>query len=678
MPAAAPAPQPGPVVAPGPVAAPAPATSPAIATAPAPAPVALPPITLAQVQSADVIVAGIVNQIQGKPDGSYFRLGTRRMSTGGFLKGSRLWIGRGFFIPAGQPVPFAQRDEVIVFARYDPVQNVNVVLPGVDAYRPADPQVIAQIQDMVAKQPRVAISMTTDKMTYGCGEPVKLMWKLTNATQQPINIYTGPFATGWGYALEGRVHSTGIGGTQSRSEADYRTLAPGGAWETSHTLTEMFPEGELRLNMAYLCDNNWIGSGETHIVSRKDNVFLDDDSREMVVTIQPPDAATIAKLTAALAGPVWEDQLNAMTILSGTHDGAALPAVQAMASHPSPLVRILAAKALTLAGAPMSPQLRDLVFDPDSQVRNATWPLVSRRQIANASIDILALKLVMSEAIDKGIAPATDKPGLWLYDGALIHLRDPRIGDLLVQLMAKGSDGGYVLNMLAGTNRQIHLNNSTPATDDQKAIILQAWTEQAKNVQNPYTMDQLNAEMDYCRAHAFNNMQVDPNIIAIGALMQKLNRNWANSGDDGKTLEAMGKGIVPTTLLLLRNNYEGYDSAALYNAYADWGATETVGDLLARSYKGEIFAPLAALHLNKAVAYPQLERLYTHNVGAALALASLGEKRAVPFIARRATENGVAWSEQASQALTLCTGLTKKAWEWEKWWQQEGSLQEWK
>jgi hypothetical protein len=271
-----------------------------------------------------------------------------------------------------------------------------------------------------------------------------------------------------------------------------------------------------------------------------------------------------------------------------------------------------------------------------------------------------------------------------MFDTQLIRIRDPRIGDLMAQLLRNGQGSGLVLNILAGTYHKVWIKDE--ATADQKEIILRAWEEQRANVQNPYTMEQLKFEMDRCRLLAFQNFQLDGHIDEIRTLMAKLNRDFAikDSLKDQQTLADMGATIVPTTMFILNNNYQGLDSQFLYQLYSQWKSKEALNYLLDKSYQNNEFAPLAAVKINKETASKQLQYLFEQDsdkphLGVAIALTWLGEKQAVPVVMKYLPDMRPTWSDEVTSALTNATGqkfVTSR--DWVVWWQKSGGKLEWK
>ena len=79
--------------------------------------------------------------------------------------------------------------------------------------------------------------------------------------------------------------------------------------------------------------------------------------------------------------------------------------------------------------------------------------------------------------------------------------------------------------------------------------------------------------------------------------MKKLHDGFSTCGtpDDQQTLLAMKPKIIPTTLFILRNSYQGFDSGQFYQLYGRWQANKALDHLLSESYKGNQDASLVAI-----------------------------------------------------------------------------------
>lgn len=116
-------------------------------------------------------------------------------------------------------------------------------------------------------------------------------------------------------------------------------------------------------------------------------------------------------------------------------------------------------------------------------------------------------------------------------------------------------------------------------------------------------------------------------------------------------------------------------------AYAESGPD---GDTRAEAVRlmAEMDYPRAKTHIEGFFARPQGKwgwRSDAPRLGAALALASRGEKRAVPVIFSDDFKKRLIFlSGESSSALEQVTGQKFSNWnQWTRWWEREGSKQEW-
>lgn len=640
-------------------------------------------VTEELVRRADVVIRSSIRASKKEADGtvydSAFRMGWTEPLKG--TVGMRFWKP---FVADGLPYVFEKNQEWIVFAKADPAKERLIVFHALSVKEMGEAsatQAAERIRQLAAKERKLEITMTTDKPAYTSGETVTRIWKVKNISAAPVTIYIGPYAFQQSYSFDGRTHSSGTGGTHTRKADDYKRLAPGEVYEKRSPVSGLIPEGQLGIGMAYVAEDNWVLEADGKTKGRVADVVFFNEKASFTVPIGPAPAAVIEAGIRKLASPAWGEQLDAMRLLSVSKAGSARPEVRNMARHPWSQVRLQAAAAITLGGEPMSPPLRDLLFDPDPEVGKETRELLRNRGIANSSLSILALKLVTGEAIDQGLLPAQAKNGLWLFSSDLLRLRDPRIGDLLAGLLEKGQDNGYVLTYLAGTNREVRIDSDKLPTDEQKAKILGAWQEKRKEVENPYTAEQLKAEMDYARSRTLN-VKLHPRVSEIRDLMKKMHDGFGTYGkpEDAEALAAMGPEIVPTVLHLVRTDSQ-MESGQLYLLMGRWKAAEAMDYLIAASYRGSEYAPLAAARVDREKAYPHLKFLFEQkeSFAAALGLAALGEKRAVPAVIKWLPNVSLPWSDEVASALATATGKKiRLPHEWKKWWDEEGSKQEWK
>ncbi|MDQ2732040.1 MAG: hypothetical protein M3Y56_10300, partial [Armatimonadota bacterium] len=177
--------------------------------------------------------------------------------------------------------------------------------------------------------------------------------------------------------------------------------------------------------------------------------------------------------------------------------------------------------------------------------------------------------------------------------------------------------------------------------------------------------------------------QIDPRLKAIQVLISTLSVKSQHNPQDVTALAAMGREIAPTTLFLIQNDLahnisETGEPWPLFTLFGQWKAVETEDYLLGASCDGSLSAPSAAIAIDRARAYPLIEALMPHSLGAAVAIAALGEKRAVPFIMAQNTYGQDQREELILHALTAATGQTHIWQDWKAWWEDTGSKQVWK
>ena len=182
--------------------------------------------------------------------------------------------------------------------------------------------------------------------------------------------------------------------------------------------------------------------------------------------------------------------------------------------------------------------------------------------------------------------------------------------------------------------------------------------------------------VDRARTRAMNDFKFDARFAAIRDTMKKLHDAPSTYGkpEDLATLEAFGSEIVPTTLFILKYNSQA-DSAGLYLQYAKWKAAEALNPLLATAYAKDQFAPLAAIRLDAKRAYPQINYLFGQkdNQASAIALAQLGEKRAVTVVIGFIDNDTLPWADEVSVALMVATGQQRRnRGPWLEWWAATG------
>jgi HEAT repeat protein len=642
------------------------------------------------VQQADIIVRVTVTEVLPVEGGVTLKGMVDR------LKGPKSRAERPIFVPAARGQSFVKHDDYrlnnyILFAKNDLTNERSTLLDDKGAVRRGFTPLAQKILEIVQQQSGVEIEMSSDKPVYQPAEPIILIWKFKNISDHAVRVNTSREALQYSYAIDNG--STGTGTSNSTPALDdFKVLAPDATLEERKTITDAAREGEVRIEMVYEASDNIARErvGMKQEFKRVDDAVLTRVEKKFVVRVAPLAATSQQTNLEKLNSPVWAVQRDAMKALALDEKSAALPAVQAMSTHPWPQIRVLAAQALSLSNTRFTPALRDLLFDPNSRVRSETRDLLGRRNIEGSSLSLLALLLTSREALQRGfLEDAHYRLG---EENILYNLSDARLGDVWAELLRKDQADGKTLAREVGLFREIfsHETGWHP-TSEQKQKILDAWQAQRDKVKDKWTMADLEAEKNYLRRRAFNDFQFHPQFVQIRELMKKLNKDFYSYGrpEDEKTLAAFGPESAPTVMWILQNSYNGYDSRSLFRLLRQWKAAGAGQYLAAEAYDFRrapdepdsdiaLYAPLEAAALNRALAYPQIEYLFPASSGAALALGALGEKRAVPVIMQFLGKRASLWTDEQQEILARLTGQNfPDAAAWKKWWQQQGAQQEW-
>lgn len=647
-----------------------------------PAPATAPVVLVELVRQADVIVKASYWGRQEKVEGGTVLEVLCEM--GAYLKG---WVAQRsdrLFVPDGSDVTLTQGERYILFARMNFDKHYITLLADANAKLPETSDNIRQILEAVQKTKTLQITFTTDKPIYVFGDKVRAIWQIKNVSDKPVRILAGASAFDVTFTVAGAAPWKAYSGRSGPFEEDYRLLKPGETFETHRTTPKAPSEGELRIDMAYQCGDNRVDVSEGP-AERYPDVVLIREEKHFSVKIGPPDAAVGKKLLEDLTSPGWDVQLDALQRLVKIKQTAALPEVKAMVSHPWPAIRELVAETYQTSPDKADATYRSLVYDPAISVRNRAASVCIDQTIPDSDLCLLALRLVteQAKAMDRLPAKGTDY-------GPLTRSPDVRLGDLLCSHL---DDGRWYANCLLQT-MQTYLpgvpQSAAQLTEAQKQEVSEKWAAFRRTCNVAFwTEEDLKKEMDECRARAFMDFKFDARFPQILDVMQKLAEGGRSNEDAVKALAALGPEIMPTTLYILNNPdiqhpVESAESAALINQYREWNARETVPYLFGVCYRwnqspGGRAAAMAVALLDKDAARPHLERLYTKSVGAAIALAYLGDKRAVPYIMAERVMPGRSQPLDKIEALKRATGKTfETLGEWGVWWRDEGSKQEWR
>lgn len=648
------------------------------------------------VRRADVIVQAALETVTPQEGGVllHFLAPTESL----LLKGIESRAERDIFVPDERGLKFTvhpedyTQDAWIFFATYDLDKRRNILLDDRNAAIPFDSETARQIRHLANAQSGVSVHISATKKAYRVGDPPVIVWRIKNISDKPLHIYTGQYAFRLSYTINDTRAGGGWGSTQRKAE-DFKLLPPGQTLEHRETLRDNFPQGSTEIEAAYVCQENAVISEEPTGRRIEDAALARVESSFVLPILAPTNTALQSRLQQ-LKSPVWETQRQAMLILGATPHTARLPQVRAMAAHPWAEIRKLAAGALTLGDQPFGPQLRALLFDPDKSVRDAAFDFCQQRAREDSELSVLALIAATDEAIPRLTLQKND----WDVGASCILINNnpsPRLGDIWAARLRAGQDNGKLLSYVSGIGPQMLRAKGdgdwdqwkpTPA---QKKLILAAWAIKRKSVKNLWTLSDLQRETALCRARVFHNYAFGLHLNQVRALMHKLNTSFDGYGEtpDAQQLAALGPGIGPAMLWILQNSFGEYDSGVAYTLLAKWKTPGAANYLIGRCYlnqtidqfeeHGALYAPLPALKLDRARTYPQLQFLMERSLGAAVALASLGEKRPIPVIMRamsnpKATFNGSSRPETLL-ALSTATGQQfKTPDEWLTWWKKAG------
>jgi len=597
------------------------------------------------------------------------------------LKGHRDYALRPIFLGQASRHQLATGDRCVLFLKADPANKRHRLMAHEQARLPAEKGLIAKVGELVKEHPRIAVKMGPKTGSVPVGSLIELVWTITNTSPESVRVHASPYVFLFGYRHAGARRGAMVG-THSRKQDSYRLLKPGESFEYRKTVKTVFPEGEVRFTLYYINDDNWYAAGGRKVL-RYDDVVITRRESTTTVTIAPPSREAVGNALGQLASRVWEDQLRGATLLARSKQTAARPELVKMAGHPWSEVRKLVADALTSSGAPAGEPLKSLIYDPVSRVRYEVVSLCAKRRVPDCSLPILALALVCDEAVAEGWLPkGADSSGLYRY---LTQLRDPRLGGLLSSRAGQRKCDAMLLAEMVrlGHDFRRRYRGEAQVSEQDLKRLGEAWNRQRSKVDAPWAAADLEREMAACRASAFSDFRMHEKFPEILARMKKMRDSSGGWGrdEDRETLAAMGPAIVPTAIFIMNNHY-AHESGALFDLFREWGAKEAVPLLLEIVYGRQrgyatYYAPSPAVALDREAAYPQLGRLYPKSQGAALALAQLGERRAVPYLIR---DPGISrrWHAMVMPVLRKVTGQKFVNWyQLNQWWEKDGSKQKW-
>lgn len=245
---------------------------------------------------------------------------------------------------------------------------------------------------------------------------------------------------------------------------------------------------------------------------------------------------------------------------------------------------------------------------------------------------------------------------------------------------------------------------SKPPSDELKAKILAAWEAKRATVKGLFTKAQLEAEIALARKIRYDDFQAGPFYETVAALVDEgKQRGFLGSPAQdvwNQKLLALPKAAAPDLLRVLKWRGVASPPKSVLRFLAESGEPQ-VYSLLAQIAYGQGYpngdARLEAIRLMGQLDF---ERARTHlenflilpfdwgdwsreapRMGAAIALAAHGEKRAVPIIFSPEYEHRMVYldNKTAGEALKAATGRDfPNLFQWQRWWKNEGEKMEWK
>ncbi|HEX8832690.1 MAG TPA: hypothetical protein VF719_00750 [Abditibacteriaceae bacterium] len=439
-----------------------------------------------------------------------------------------------------------------------------------------------------------------------------------------------------------------------------------------------------------------------------DNLVLVRKTRDFSVEIKPPGAEQNRNISTGLQSPRWNEQLEAAQSLLNANSKD--PRLDKFATHPYTELRLIAAQAMLKRGT-FTPAVKALLYDPQLGLLVASELSGIREQSRaggnDAALAVLARGLVQAEAAAKGYASMAWFSGATFTLGSL---NDARLGDLMAARlqgpdeMAGGINSGYILMNMAGVRETVK-SVDAPLEPAVKERVLAAWKTKRAKVKGLYSPAQLQAELALARKTGFDDFKVGPHFARIVHILDVQAKGYFDTTEATKTvdaeLEAMPKEAALDLIRALQwrmgFSYNQRISRSVLNFLARSGEPKAFVTLAAIAY-GER-GPEAEVRLEAVRLMAQMDwaRAQTHiegffarpdgkwgwrsdapRMGAALALAARGEKRAVPLIFNHEKFRTLR-HDKIAPALQAATGREfPNTTQWQNWWKREGSALEWK
>ncbi|HEX8833181.1 MAG TPA: hypothetical protein VF719_03215, partial [Abditibacteriaceae bacterium] len=555
---------------------------------------------------------------------------------------------------------------------------------------PETPENVARVRELVAKNPMLEISIGTSQPRFTVGEPITVKWAIKNVSGATLSIYTGARATELNMAYGGSSRSSSD--ATARQRPITTRLANGETWTYERIFPGTVPVGPVGLSYHY-DDGNVL---QTRGVL-PDDLYLEWKRGESETEVVPATQTQKNELFARLKSPLWTEQLEAAQKVLLFENPAEWEKLESFATHPYSKLREVAAQALIRKGG-FSPALKTLFY----QGTRLDWHPQSKS--GDFALAILASNAIEAEAREGGYKGS--RGGAPLSRELSVH--DPRVGDLLAARLERGEDfgggtnNGVPLAFIAGLHRDLK-NTDVPLPAGLKAKVLAAWKEKRADVEKPFTPAQLEAEIALVRKIRYDNFVKGPFYDEVAAIIndgEKLGFLASADMDKiNKRIEALPPEAAPDLLRVLQ--WRGLSDSPPLSALRFLVKAETpeafmwLAKIAYGRNNGD--ARVAAIELMAQLDYkrasPHIEAFFQRpfessdwaleapRMGAALVLASRGEKRAVPVLFSAPYKRSLIFLDDrsVSEALRKATGLDyPNVQQWQSWWIREGSKMDWK
>jgi HEAT repeat protein len=620
----------------------------------------------------------------------------------------------GTFMPSelvlGNLSHWKNGEKVMLFARYDDSQKRLVAVGRL----PATPANIAKVKQLVKQTPDFQVTFSTDKKEYALGEAVIVRWNLKNVSPEVKSLYTGEYATNLNLIYpQGWTPNEDV----SRERPPFTQVKPGQSWVHERRFDGEFPVGELGIEWFYNSADALKTGGKV-----PQNIAFLSQQGSLVVKIQPPSAAQTQQLISRLDSPRWNEQLEAAQTILKTDDPAQWKKLEAFASHPYAKLREIAAEVLTRSGS-FSPALKTLFYS-GTNIKDRSY----RKLPPEFALALLASVAVEEEARARGFKGVREATQYGPPYGPLDYNGDPSIGDILAERLRRGKpmeggiNNGVTLLLLSGLRNDLpdEQDHPKPLSKDLEAKVFTAWSRKRETVKTLFTPAQLNAEIALARKVRYDDYQTGPYYQTIAALLDEgSERNFLASPEQDewdKKLSALPKEAVPDLLRALKwremvtppisvlrflvTSSQSDEEPQVKTGVKTEAKTQVYELLMQIAYGQGRPDGDTRIEAIRLMALLDPERAKTHienfltlpfepgewsqeapRLGAAIALAALGNKRGVPIIFSPQYEQRLIQRDNTTvgQALKAATGREfPNLTQWQRWWEGEGQKMEWK